>query len=120
MDHQVTVNVPVDVSRLPDDLEVVVVALVVSGDFGVLKVGLAMPVGAIHGIGDVADLLHVNLRNGVGSIEKAGGNVSGGDVHHARGELKSAVTEAVLGYDLCATRHNPAAALALVELQDQF
>jgi hypothetical protein len=36
--HKLPVNVPVDVSGCPDDLEVVAVALVESGDLGVLKI----------------------------------------------------------------------------------
>src|SRR5207245_2638273 len=49
-DHKLTVNVPVDVRGCPDDLEVVAVALVESGDLGVLTFGKALPVGAVGGI----------------------------------------------------------------------
>ena len=72
-DHHCAVNVPVDVGRGPDNFEVMVVPLVVSRDLGVLKVGETMPISAVHRVGYVADLLHVDFGVRVAGVEKARG-----------------------------------------------
>src|SRR5713101_2032338 len=71
MDDQFAVHVPVNIGGAPYNLEIVGICLVVSGDLGVLIVREALPVGAVHGVGLVSYLLHVDFRDRIGGVKEA-------------------------------------------------
>src|SRR5712691_848896 len=60
-DHELAVNVPVDMSGCPDNFEVVAIFMLKSGDLGVLEIGDSLPVGAVHSVGLVSYLLHIDF-----------------------------------------------------------
>jgi hypothetical protein len=120
MDHELAVNVPVDISRPPYDLEGMGVSLVVPADLGVLEVRNSPPVCAIHSARLVSDLLHVDFGYGVCCIEKARRNRTGSHVCHPGGELERAIGKGLSSRNFRTARQDLRAVPSLLECQDEL
>jgi len=120
MHHKRAVYVPVHVTWLPDDLEIMAIALVIPKNLRVLEVGYTVPVRAVDSIRFVADLFHINFSFRVGGVKKPRGYGTGIHTRYAGGEFKCAIAEFLRADDLRATGKNLAATLSLCKSQYQL